>query len=664
MPYPSSVCLKLFAYIAVMLSLYACSITIAWSHTPKIPPNAIVSALHSPTRDDVAQIKNLEHTAGKSTNIKAILQFIHNSNRYVDNLPSIINIMRNNKLLLHVFGAQIEAKMSYKMDKQHILDWFMLRPPEYKRASILLCDTILRANPLGYATTEKMAAIRTKLEALWINTTLPLETEEYLQNFHKFPIKCLKQKIQYLLFSGEYSLVQFFLTFLPSADKKSVNFKLKFANSPELAFTKIKNDPKLQQDDFINFISIKYLLKIGEINTAVNKLANKKQKIYQELWWKIAKLGIREALKINIYDKAFKIAVNYTSSKELTTSEVVDSSWLAGFLALHFLHNYEQAILHLKKMYDTAQYSLSKSQAAYWLGVTYKKFKNKEKEQYWFNVAKSYGTFYSYLVHFDDIKTHQLNATTLITRKNQGQKHIDSTIQEAVFTLQLLHEAGYDPYVEKIYNFLAKSNLTIGDNNIIAQHLVDNDELALAVNFSNTLLKFGYNIAAPTYNISKFSIPPTSKYTKSLYFAIMRQESAFYDKAISQAGAKGLMQIMPATAKMIANQMGLAADFNIMAPDANIAIGVHYLDSLIEEFDSFILGIASYNAGKNNVAKWINMYPQTPKNSKKPEDIVAWIELMPFKETRLYVKKVLENLWTYELFKTNITANKLLRFLY
>lgn len=122
----------------------------------------------------------------------------------------------------------------------------------------------------------------------------------------------------------------------------------------------------------------------------------------------------------------------------------------------------------------------------------------------------------------------------------------------------------------------------------------------------------------------------------SLVFSIARQESAWEFDATSSVGARGLMQLMPATAKQTAKKARLAYQKSkLFEPEYNIALGSHYISGLLNEYgDNRALAIASYNAGPHRVKQWLKK-----TNASLPLDL--WIEIIPFKETRKYVQNVL-----------------------
>jgi soluble lytic murein transglycosylase len=134
---------------------------------------------------------------------------------------------------------------------------------------------------------------------------------------------------------------------------------------------------------------------------------------------------------------------------------------------------------------------------------------------------------------------------------------------------------------------------------------------------------------------------------RALLMAVARQESNFDPRATSRAGARGLMQLMPATARDVARSLNIGYSLNRLTADPayNVRLGRSYLKDMLATYnDSYILAIASYNAGPNNVRKWIrsNGDPRLPG-----VDPIDWIELIPFDETRNYVQRVLGNLQVF-----------------
>ena len=132
-----------------------------------------------------------------------------------------------------------------------------------------------------------------------------------------------------------------------------------------------------------------------------------------------------------------------------------------------------------------------------------------------------------------------------------------------------------------------------------------------------------------------------------LALAIARQESEFNPAAVSAAGARGLMQLMPATAEEVSGKIGVPYEPARLTADPlyNAQLGTAYLARMLRAYDgSFVLTAAAYNAGPGRVRDWLaaNGDPRDPD-----VDAVAWIEAIPFEETRNYVMRVLESLHVY-----------------
>ncbi|MFL6766895.1 MAG: lytic transglycosylase domain-containing protein [Sphingomicrobium sp.] len=153
---------------------------------------------------------------------------------------------------------------------------------------------------------------------------------------------------------------------------------------------------------------------------------------------------------------------------------------------------------------------------------------------------------------------------------------------------------------------------------------------------------FYYKATYPTHTAN---VPSGRSW--SLVNGITRQESSFDRAAVSHAGARGLMQLMPGTAREQAGKMGVGYDYSALtsSPSYNVMLGSAYFQRLVNTWGgSYPLAVASYNAGAGNVRKWVNSYGDPRGNV----DIVSWIEKIPFEETRGYVQRVLENSVVYD----------------
>jgi soluble lytic murein transglycosylase len=161
---------------------------------------------------------------------------------------------------------------------------------------------------------------------------------------------------------------------------------------------------------------------------------------------------------------------------------------------------------------------------------------------------------------------------------------------------------------------------------------------------------FFYRAAFPTHLAN---VPSGRAW--SLVHGITRQESSFDQGAVSPANARGMMQLMPGTAREQAGKMGIGYDYGRLTsdPSYNVMLGSAYFQRLVNMWDgNYPLAVASYNAGAGNVRRWVNSYGDPRGNV----DIVSWIEKIPFEETRGYVQRVLENSVVYDRLNPSLPA--------
>ena len=140
---------------------------------------------------------------------------------------------------------------------------------------------------------------------------------------------------------------------------------------------------------------------------------------------------------------------------------------------------------------------------------------------------------------------------------------------------------------------------------------------------------------------------PPAGVEAAIVLALMRQESSFDEQIASPAGARGLMQLMPATA--VARKLGEPLDLAALTiePGTNMRLGTAYLRSLMDQFGAWPLALAAYNAGPRRVQDWITANGDPRPGSGDSIDMIDWIELIPFNETRNYVQRVMENAAVY-----------------
>ena len=406
---------------------------------------------------------------------------------------------------------------------------------------------------------------------------------------------------------------------------------------------------KFKNDAGLNYDRLKWRRKRGRVDSSVEILVKIKNTedylVRPDKWWFEREIISRSL----IYKKKYALAYKITSNHALTDGpEYAAAEWMSGWIALSFLDDPLLAKDHFENFYNNVGYPISTSRGAYWLAKTYQKLGKNELANEWFGKASNFLTTYYGQLAFMELNPNQpfeLSKDTEVSKEYRDYFFK----KELVKTIYLLDELNEDKYTKHILRHLANDDISNGSEILAAELATNIDRFDFAIQIAKIASyekrfhnKFNYPIISTPNYINGRKIPDTA-----FILSIIRQESEFDLSANSHAGAKGLMQLMPYTAKVVAKQAKLPYSKSRLTKDAeyNINLGSHYIAGLILEYDgAYPFAIAAYNAGPKRVRYWkkINKNPQ-----KNQIDYVNWIELIKFKETRNYVQRVLENYNVY-----------------
>jgi len=217
--------------------------------------------------------------------------------------------------------------------------------------------------------------------------------------------------------------------------------------------------------------------------------------------------------------------------------------------------------------------------------------------------------------------------------------------QELVRAASLFLDAGDRPHAARFLLALATAAKTPLDFSMLAALAERRGRVDLAIAVARRAIDAGMPLMVHGYPIT--ALPGGGTAERPLLLAIVRQESAFAPDAMSSAGARGLMQLMPATAAGVAGKIQLPFSLARLTTDGlyNMTLGRSYIETLLDDFGgSYALAIAAYNAGPGRVRQWLHDFGD-PRG--QGIGMVDWIEMIPFNETRAYVQRVLENLQIY-----------------
>lgn len=323
-------------------------------------------------------------------------------------------------------------------------------------------------------------------------------------------------------------------------------------------------------------------------------------------------------------------------------AQFAEAEWLAGWIALRYLKEDREALRRFAGLYDEVRFPVSRSRAAYWAGRAAQAGGNRRLAAEWFHRAAIHPTTYHgqlAALEVGDRPRQPPPADTPSTAEERAfQKH------ELVRVVRMLDQLGQDKRVRTFILHLGEISKGQKERILAAQLARGIGRPDLGVWLSRRAHRKGIVLMEHGYPLVPM---PEGFPEKALLMAIARQESNFDPKAISPAGARGMMQLMPGTARDTARNLKISYSRGRLTSDPayNIRLGRSYLGEMLNRYNaSYILAIASYNAGPHNVKKWLRQNGDPRETGIDPID---WIELIPFNETRNYVQRVLSNLQVF-----------------
>ena len=398
---------------------------------------------------------------------------------------------------------------------------------------------------------------------------------------------------------------------------------------------------KAQSEPAAQFVRVKYLRRAERFAEAANVLSQVNHASEQHqgtAWWVERRLIARKLVDTNQAGLAYKVAAGHAAS---TIPDKVEAEFTAGWIALRALNQPDRAGHHFDLAAQVAKTPISISRAAYWQGRA-AEAQGKAYQSYYQRAAQHATTYYGQLArarlgHSDvPVQTGPQGSIQTLSH-NIGVQGVAAlyAADERALAVALINDLAYSLPDAASLDALADLTSAYGDANAT---------LSIAKIATQRNLALGQH-AFPVFGIPQKALD-SSPIEQAFVYAITRQESAFDPAATSTSGAKGLMQLMPATAKIEAGKVGVDFDASRLTdPHYNVTLGANHLSRLVENFNgSYILAIASYNAGPGNAKKWIEAFGDPRDPSIDPID---WVERIPFSETRNYVQRVLENLQVY-----------------
>jgi len=491
----------------------------------------------------------------------------------------------------------------------------------------------------------------------WIKAKLSKSQLRYLRKKYRkiITVEDNIKRADWFAWEGKHWDVQRMLRYLPkdyTALYRARQLLMSRSYGVDNAIAKVPD--KFKNDIGLKYDRLKWRRKRGRLDSSLEILFKTPKDpiklVRPDIWWKERAILSRSL----IYKKKYALAYRVASEHSLKEGpEYADAEWTSGWISLIFLNDPNMALEHFKNFYNNVGYPISLSRGAYWLGRTYKKIENEQKANEWFKESSKYLNTYYGQLSFLEIKKGEifsLEDQSKVSEKYEKEFNKNNIIR----LVRLLKELDKDKYAKDFLKHLATLNIEEGSEILAGRLSVEIGRYDYAIQISKQA-----SYEKRFHNVLNYPITQTPKIVNNktmpkseLVLSVIRQESEFDQKANSYAGARGMMQLMTYTAKLVAKQAKLPYSKSRLTSDPyyNIKLGSYYLAGLLEEYEgSYPFALAAYNAGPKRVKYWkkINKDPQKGKI-----DYIDWIELIKFKETRNYVQRVLENINVYRYLLT------------
>ena len=532
-----------------------------------------------------------------------------------------------------------EAAMPPGLPRDRMLAWFERHPPVSAPGVIHYGTALINAGKRAEATRF--------LRKAWVEKNFTAAEEK---TFRKRFMKLVKRedfvaRLDRLLWDGRSKAARKQAARLGQDYARLAEARLLLAGTkPGVDYALRRVPARFRDDPGLIYERARWRLRKDRFKGAVALLNQKtaRDRSNPSRWWQLRRWAAREAIQAGHYQSAYRMATKHNSKKG---AHFAEGEWLAGWIALSFLDQPKRAYGHFTKLYEGVSGPISRARGAYWAAVAGAALGRQDWERRWFEIAAGHSTTFYGQLAAQKLK-QPLRIDFSSAQKPDPQLRAAFAQSELARVVEMLSAVGEQSRIGPfIYGLLASAE-SEGDFTLISElaERARRPDLSLAA--AKKARAAGFMIPEhlfPLPDLPGLGDDPET----ALVLALVRQESSFHHKAISPAGARGLMQLMPATAKREAQKLKVnyRKAWLTAKPGYNLRLGQAHLRHLLAHYrGSPILALAAYNAGSSRVSTWIAEHGDPRTQSI---DAVQWIEQIPFSETRNYVQRVLEGRSVY-----------------
>jgi len=409
---------------------------------------------------------------------------------------------------------------------------------------------------------------------------------------------------------------------------------------------------RLRDDPGLAFDRLQWRLAKGLRERALEILLDPPARLGEPArWWQVREREIRRALEDGDPRRAYALARRHGQSEG---REFAEAEWLAGWLALRFAGRPKEALGRFERLYAAVGTPVSLARAAYWAGRAAEALGRGADAEGWYRRAAQHPTtFYGQLAadriglpaDFGSGRTRIAGLAGPPGAADGGFDPDDERLQVA----RALCRLDRDEHADDFFLAVADEVGEAGAQQLLAEVRACG-RAHLYVVVAKRLASRGVGDHLQTFPLldPAYFTDGDGSVDPALLIALARQESHFAFDVTSRAGARGMTQILPGTAREIADRAGMPFSMQRLEEDPfyQMALARIHLARLLDLYDGALeLVTAAYNAGTGRVAQWIRAFGDPRQLT--PDDRIDWIERLPFAETRNYVQRVIEGYRVY-----------------
>lgn len=545
---------------------------------------------------------------------------------------------------LGVIRSEAEAKIDASgRTPGEIIAWFAKEPPRSGVGKVALAEALLAAGDR-----QKGEAL---LREAWRGHVLPPADQARILSRHgaRLSRDDHAARVDFLLWRDQRSLAQALLPKLTEAERNLAVARIKLRGRHKGVDAAVNAVPSaLTSDPGLLYERARWRRRAGLTNDALPLIldipADAAPTVARDEIWVERRIHIGRVLERGDAKTAYELAAAHGLSSGV---EFADAEWLAGWLALRRLNKPKLAAEHFARLDEGVSTPVSRARALYWRGRAAEELGEAAKAAEFFKAAAGETVTYYGQLAAARLGGAALKAALPAPVSPTAEERAAFRARPLIRALILLGEMNQTTLFREFAYHIDDQLERPVDYALFAEIAQDRGMPDVAVRGAKAGLQRGVLEVDSAYPVIDLPTLPRQAPEEALILALMRQESEFQPRAVSRAGARGLMQLMPATAKVTARQVGESFRANWLTDDAeyNIILGSRHLGELVDDFDgSYVLAAAAYNAGASRARRWLVDYGD-PRGGKV--DPVDWVESLPFSETRNYVQRILENVQVY-----------------